>query len=69
MESMSDGFIAKYHHSPKFKSGVFNGKYSYFNLNPNVSKVTLLECTKFSHLMHFLHIKKIGKLIYIILLH
>ena len=61
METMSDGYIRKYHRSPGFVSSKTDGVYTYSNVNLNVSKVTPLDCTKFSHLMNFLHIRHIGK--------
>jgi hypothetical protein len=60
METMSDAYIKKFHRSPDFVSHVTNGEYKYSNLN-SASEVTPLDCSKFSHLMNFLHIRHIGK--------
>ena len=59
---MPDKFIKSVYFSDKYKSKTSkDGVFSYTGLDMNAAMITTIDCTRFSNLMHFLHVKKIGQ--------
>lgn len=62
LEFMPDKFIKSVYFSDKYKSKTSkDGVFSYTGLDMNAAMITTIDCTRFSNLMHFLHVKKIGQ--------